>query len=326
MRRSFRCIVLAVTAAVSLAGSAWARLMPVDEQTLQIIVPAQGHSSTRDAVMQLVSIKLADKLQRKLQIMNLGGPAGAMGTEAAAKAPADGSTLLFAWGEILTLVPSLKGTAPAATQEFEPIILVGEAPNILVVNNDLPVQNLAEFTQYVRSHPGVVNFGSIGNGSYMHLAGLLYMNSTDTNMVHIPYSAAGLATSNLISGEIQSMFQLVPGALEAVRAGKLRALGVMSARRSPSLPDVPTMEEQGHPELESANWFALLAPKGTPPEIIASINAAVNDILDEPEVRARLIDLGVEPLGGSPAVLQERMATEQKKWQRIISGADMAIR
>jgi tripartite-type tricarboxylate transporter receptor subunit TctC len=316
-------MMLAAAATVSVCGHAVARLVPVDNQTLQVVVPAQGHSSVRDAVVQLVSTRLAEKLQRKLQVSNQGSTA--VGVEAAAKAPADGSTLLFAWGEILSVPPTLKGAAQTA-QEFEPVILVGEAPNILVVNNDLPVHNLAQFTEYVRSHPGVVNFGSIGNGSYMHLAGVLYMNSTDTNMVHVPYSAAGLATSNLISGEIQSMFQLVPSVLEALRAGKLKALGVMSPRRSRSLPDVPTMAEQGHPELESANWFALLAPKGTPPETIFSVNAAVNEILQEPEVRDRLIDLGVEPLGGAPDVLQQRILTEQKKWNRIINMADMAIR
>lgn len=327
MGRLLRCILLAAAATILMSGHTMARSWPTDDQTIQIIVPAQGHGSTRDAIVQLISAKLAQKLDRNLQILNQGGAAGSIATELAARSTPDGSTLFFAWGEILAIHPSLdRSTGQPALPGFDPIILIGDAPNILVVNNDLPVHNLAEFTAYVRSHPGVVNFGSIGNGSYMHLAGLLYMNVTDTNMVHIPYSAAGLATSNLISGEIQSMFQLVPGALEPLRANKVKALGVMSAARSPTLPDIPTMAEQGHPELQSSNWFALLAPKGTPAEVITTLNTAVNEILQDPEVHDRLVHLGVSPRGGTPAELEEHMQNERKKWRRIISVSDMSIR
>ncbi len=325
MGRLLRCILLAAAATITMSGSAGARPWPADDQTIQIIVPAQGHGSTRDAIVQLITTKLAQKLGRNLQILNQGGAAGNIAAELAAKAPADGSALFFAWGEILALHPAAD-RAQSAAQSFDPIVLIGDTPNILIVNNDLPVHNLAEFTAYVRGHPGVVNFGSIGNGSYMHLAGLLYMNVTDTNMVHIPYSAAGLATSNLISGEIQSMFQLIPGALEPLRAQKVRALGVMAATRSPTLPDVPTMAEQGHPELQSSNWFALLAPKGAPADAIAAVNTAVNEILQEPDVRRRLIELGVSPRGGTPADLEAHMLDEQKKWRRIVSVSDMSIR
>src|SRR5690606_11014058 len=162
--------------------------------------------------------------------------------------------------------------------------LIVDVPNILVVNDKLPVKNLAEFTEYVRKNPGVLNFGSTGNGSPMHLAGQIYMGETDTNMVHVPYSSASQATTNLVSGEIQSMFHLLPGALDQIRTGQLKALGVMAPERASVLPDVPTMAEQGHPELIASTWFALLAPKGTPKEIIDRANQALNEALQDPDV------------------------------------------
>ena len=156
-----------------------------------------------------------------------------------------------------------------------PILLVADVPNILVVNNDIPAKDLAEFERYAKANPGKLNFGSTGIGSSMHLAGELFMRETGAQMIHVPYNAPGTATTNLIAGEIQLMFQLIPGIAGQVKSGKVRAIAVMAPQRSPALPDVPTTAELGQPRLLSSTWFALLAPKGTPPAVIARMNARV---------------------------------------------------
>ena len=167
-----------------------------------------------------------------------------------------------------------------------PIVLIADVPNILVVNNDLPAKDLAEFTRYAKANPGKLNFGSTGNGSSMHLAGELFMRETGAQMVHVPYNAPGTATTNLMANDIQLMFQLIPGIVGQVKGGKVRAIAVMAPTRSPALPDVPTTVELGQPQLQSSTWFALLAPKGTPPAIVARLNAEVNEILKDPAVRS----------------------------------------
>ena len=176
-----------------------------------------------------------------------------------------------------------------------PIVLVADVPNILVVNKDLPVKTVADFVHYAKENPARLNFGSTGNGSSMHLAGELFMRETATQLVHVPYASPGQATTNLIANDIQSMFQLVPGVVGQVKGGKLRAVAVMSDARSPALPDVPTTAEQGYPKLLSSTWFALLAPKDTPVAVLDRVNAEVNEILRDPDIRKRFADMGAAP-------------------------------
>jgi tripartite-type tricarboxylate transporter receptor subunit TctC len=175
-----------------------------------------------------------------------------------------------------------------------------------------------EFVAYTQANPGKLNFGSTGIGSSMHLAGELFMRETGTKMVHVPFNAPGVATTNLISNEIQLMFQLIPGIATQVKGGKVNALAVMSPTRSPALPDVPTTTELGFPKLQSTTWFALLAPRGTPPEIIAKMNLEVNKILKDPAFAKRLADIGATPLGGSPKDLSDHLGSEITKWGSLI--------
>jgi tripartite-type tricarboxylate transporter receptor subunit TctC len=308
--------------APSSAQTAW----PPTNKAVQIIVPAPGGGGTGDTIARVLADQLSKKLNGNFIIENHGGANGNIGAGIAAEAPADGSKLLFSWAGTLAVSPSLFKTLPFDPQKsFDPIGLVAEVPNILVVNKDLPANNVAEFTDYVKKHPGVVNFGSTGNGSSMHLAGQLYMSSTGTNMVHVPYSSPGQATTNLISGEIQSMFQLVPGIVGQVKAGKVRALAVMASERSGALPDVPTMAEQGHPELLSSTWFALLAPKGTPADIVQRTNKALNEILQDPAVKEKLAGMGATTLGGTPDDLQKKLASELDKWNRVVKEANIQV-
>ncbi len=212
-----------------------------------------------------------------------------------------------------------------AQKDFVPILLVADVPNILVVNNDVPAHDLAEFARYAKANPGKLNFGSTGIGSSMHLAGELYMRETGAQMVHVPYNAPGTATTNLIAGEIQLMFQLIPGIAGQVKSGKVRAIAVMAPQRSPALPDVPTTAELGQPRLLSSTWFALLAPKGTPPAIVARMNSVANEILADPAVKKRLADMGATTLGGTPQQLAEHLAAETEKWGRLVRDAHISV-
>ena len=202
-----------------------------------------------------------------------------------------------------------------------PILLVADVPNILVVNNDIPAKDLADFERYAKANPGKLNFGSTGIGSSMHLAGELFMRETGAQMIHVPYNAPGTATTNLIAGEIQLMFQLIPGIAGQVKSGKVRAIAVMAPQRSPALPDVPTTAELGQPRLLSSTWFALLAPKGTPPAVIARLNAVSNEILADPAVKKRLAEMGASTLGGTSQQLAEHLAAETEKWGRLVRDA-----
>jgi tripartite-type tricarboxylate transporter receptor subunit TctC len=155
----------------------------------------------------------------------------------------------------------------------------------------------------------------------MHLAGELFMRETSAQMIHVPYNAPGTATTNLIAGEIQLMFQLIPGIAGQVKSGRVRALAVMAPQRSPALPDVPTTVELGQPQLLSSTWFALLAPKGTPPAVVARMNTVANEVLADPAVRKRLAEMGATPLGGSPQQLADHLAAETEKWGRVVREA-----
>ena len=238
--------------------------------------------------------------------------------------PAGGA--LAVWAGTLAVNPSLyRNLAFDPQTSFVPIALVADVPNILVVNNQFPAKTFAEFIDYAKKNPDAVNYGSTGHGSSMHLAAELVMMETSSKMVHIPYSAPGLATTNLLANDIQAMFQLVPGVVGQIRGGKLRALAIMSPSRSSALPDVPTTTELGFPKLLSSTWFALLAPKGTPAAILDQLNTVVNEILSDPEVKKKLADMGSAPLGGTRQALADHLAAETTKWRQIVRAAKIQV-
>ncbi|MCC7039521.1 MAG: tripartite tricarboxylate transporter substrate binding protein [Burkholderiales bacterium] len=295
-------------------------------KTIQIVVPAPGGGGTGDSIARVIAEELAKHLKTSVVVDNKPGANGNIGAAYAAQQAPDGYKLLFSWAGTLAVNPSLyKGLNFDPQKDFVPIVLIADVPNILVVNNDLPAKNLAEFTAYAKANPGKLNFGSTGNGSSMHLAAELFMRETGTKMVHVPYNAPGTATTNLMAGDIQLMFQLVPGIVGQVKGGKVRAIAVMADKRSPALPDVPTTVEAGAPKLLSSTWFALLAPKGTPAAIVDKLNAAVNESLKDPAVAKRLSAMGASALGGTPKQLADHLAAETVKWGNIVRDAKIQI-
>ena len=308
------------------AGPALAQDWPQAGKTIQLIVPAPGGSGTGDTIARVLAEELQSRLKTTFVVDNKAGANGNIGATAAAATPGDGYHFLFSWAGTLAVNKALyKNLAFDAQKDFVPILLVADVPNILVVNNDIPARDLVEFERYAKANPGKLNFGSTGIGSSMHLAGELFMRETGAQMTHVPYNAPGTATTNLIAGEIQLMFQLIPGIAGQIKSGKVRAIAVMAPQRSPALPDVPTTAELGQPRLLSSTWFALLAPKGTPPAIVARMNAAANEALADPAVKKRLADMGATTLGGTPQQLAEHLAAETEKWGRLVREAHISV-
>ena len=315
-------LFLALSMAKATMANAAESLWPETGRSIQVIVPAQAGSGVGNTIARAVTEALSENLGNRLVLQNFTNSTNFPSMLSAIDTNTDGYTLLFATVDTLVIEPKLQGSTGAdALEYFTPIGLVAETPHILLVNVALPVESVAELTQYLAKYPGMVHFGSAGNGSAMHLAGEAYMSATGTNMVHVPYSAAEPATNNLMSGDIQVMFQVVSGVLNYVRNDRLRALAVMADKRSTVLPNVPSMAEAGYPELQASKWYALLAPRGTPAAIIRRYNNALNEVLESDQLRERLLEIGATPIGGSPVKLRHFLEDESRKWGAIIREA-----
>jgi tripartite-type tricarboxylate transporter receptor subunit TctC len=322
-RQLFLAAALALLS--SFATPALAQDWPQPGKPIQLIVPAPGGSGTGDTIARVLAEELQSRLKANFVVDNKPGANGNIGAAAASQMPGDGAHFLFSWAGTLAVNKALYKNLPFdAQKDFVPIVLVADVPNILVINNDIPAKDLAEFERYAKANPGKLNFGSTGIGSSMHLAGELFMRETGAQMTHVPYNAPGTATTNLIAGDIQLMFQLIPGIAGQIKSGKVRAIAVMAPHRSPALPDVPTTAELGQPRLLSSTWFALLAPKGTAPAIVARMNAVSNEILADPAVKKRLADMGATTIGGTPEQLARHLAAETEKWGRVVREAHIA--
>jgi tripartite-type tricarboxylate transporter receptor subunit TctC len=318
---AFSLLFSSLLAAPAHAQDTW----PEAGRPIQLIVPAPGGSGTGDTIARVLAEEMQTRLKSNFVIDNKAGANGNIGATAAAANPGDGYHFLFSWAGTLAVNKTLyRNLSFDAQRDFIPIVLVADVPNILVVNNDLPAKDLAEFVGYAKANPGKLNFGSTGIGSSMHLAGELFMRETGAQMVHVPYNAPGTATTDLVGGRIQLMFQLIPGIIGQVKSGKVHAIAVMAPQRSPALPDVPTTAELGQPQLMSSTWFALLAPKGTPSAIVQRMNTVANEVLADPAVKKRLADIGATTLGGTPQQLAQHLAAETEKWGRVVREAHIA--
>ena len=328
LRRRGALGLLATALSVAMVATSPARAQewPAAGKNIFLTVPSPGGSGTGDTIARIVAEEMAKRLKANIVIENKPGANGNIGATAAAQAPADGYHFLFSWAGTLAVNQAMyKQMGYDSQRDFVPIALLADVPNILVVNNDLPIKTLEDFTRHVKANPGKLSYGSTGIGSSMHLAGEFYSREFGAQMVHVPFSNPGNATTNLISGEIQLMFQLIPGIAGQVKSGRVRAIGVMADKRSPALPDVPTMVELGAPKLMSSTWFALLAPKGTAAPVIERMNAVANEVLADPAVRKRLSDIGASPLGGTPKQLADHLAAEIEKWGRVVRDAKIQV-
>src|SRR6218665_1431219 len=253
------------------------------------------------------------------------GASGNIGMAEAARAPADGHTLVLGAPQTLRINPLLfkKGPGFDVARDFGPIIVVGSVPNVLVVANKLPVKTTQELIAYARRHVGKLSYGSSSFGGTPHLSSEMFKTMTSTYIVHVPYRGSAPALQDLIGGQIDMMFDILPASLPHIRAGSVRALAVTTLKRSPSAPDLPTLDESGVAGFDSQGWFALLAPSGTPNQILERLNAEVNKILRTADFRARMERMGAETAGGSMDDLKQRIHSESERWGKVIRLANI---
>jgi tripartite-type tricarboxylate transporter receptor subunit TctC len=292
---------------------------------VRLIVPFPPGGGT-DLVARSAGQKLSDMMGQQFLIDNRGGGGGVIGTEAVAKAPPDGYTLLLGTGSGLILNPLLGEKLPYdAFKDFLPVSLLGIAPTILVVNNTVPAKSVKELVALARSQPGKLNYASGGPGSPIHLASELLKSMTKTYIVHIPYKGTGPAMTDLLADQVQMMFTTIPGALPFMKAGKIRALAVGSARRSAAVPDVPTVSEAGVTGFEAVSWYGLFAPDKTPRDIINRLSEQTRKALSDQEVVQRLASQGAEAQASTPEELAKFMTEEHRRWEKVIKEANIKL-
>lgn len=308
---------------LTLAGNGYAQNYPT--RSVRVIVPYPAGGGA-DFVARIYAKSLSDSMGQQFVVDNRGGANGNVGSEVAAKSPPDGYTLLVTASTNLTINPGLYRKMPFDVQRaFAPISILAIQPTILVVHPTLPVATVKELVALAKARPGQLNFGSAGAGSSGHLAAELFKMVTGVDLVHVPYKGTGPATSDLLGGQIPLMFNNLPPSLPLVKAGRLRALAVTGEKRSPAAPQLPTMLEAGYPGVVMTLWNALLAPAGTPPDIVAKLHAEVIKASRSQDVRDRLAAEGTEALTTTPGELTENLKSETARWAKVIKAANITL-
>ena len=303
-------------------GSFW--LSPValaqayPTKSIRLIVPFPAGGAT-DLFARTVSQKLGERLGQTVVVDNKPGAGGTLGADLAAKAPADGYTLLLSTTSTHSIGPNLNPKIPYdAVRDFTPISHLGNAPSIMLVPNSSPARTVKEWIDHARKNPGRLNYASSGNGTIVQLTAELFKAQANVFVVHIPYKGTALAIPDLITGKVDVLFDSLPTGMPHVREGRLRALGVTSLKATPLAPGVPAIADV-LPGYESNTWFGLFGPKGLPPEVVSRVNTAANQVLQDPEVMDKLQRFGIEPVGGTPAQFTTMLASESAKWKKIIT-------
>jgi len=268
--------------------------------------------------MRLLAEGLSKRLGQAVVVENRPGAGATIGTEFVAKSPADGYTLLLASQTNAISATLYAHLSYDPIEDFEPISLIGREPGVIVVNPSLPVRSLQELIVYVKAHPGEVDYASSGNGSGQHLFAALLCSMTGMRMNHVPYRGSAQATTDLLAGQVKLAIPGTAGMVGHIRAGKLRALAVTGAKRSPLLPDVPTVAEAGVPGYEAYVWMGLLAPKGTPPALIGRLNRELLGVLATDEVKRYMESAGIEIVGSTPAQFGAFYRAEKILWAKVV--------
>lgn len=298
-----------------------AAAQPYPAHAVKLVVPFPP-GSTPDIVGRTLATKLQEALGQPLVVENRTGAGGNIGSEAVAKAPADGYTLLIGInGPIATNKYLYKSLPYDPDKDLAPISLLATAPQMLVVAPTLGVENFRSFIDYARAHPGRISYASVGSGSASHLTMELLKGEAKIDLVHVPYRGFPPAVSDMLAGNIQAMFAIIPGVLPHVRAGKMRALAVTALKRSALAPDVPSVAELGYPQLESLAWIGLLAPAATPPAVLARLSEQTMRGMQLSDVRGLLGKQGFDVVAGTPAEFRQWIASESAKWARVIKAS-----
>jgi tripartite-type tricarboxylate transporter receptor subunit TctC len=308
---------LALLAAALCVGAAAAQAQDYPTRTIRVVVPFSPGGAV-DGPMRLIAQELGKRLGQAVVVENKPGAGATIGTDVVAKAAPDGYTLLLA-SQTNAISATLYAKLPfEPIDDFTPITLIGREPGVVVVNPSLPVTTLSQFIAYVKERPGKVDYASSGNGSGQHLFAALLASKTGMKMNHVPYRGSGQATTDLLSGVVAMAIPGTAGMVGHIKAGKLRALAVTGAKRSPQLPDVPTVMEAGVPDYTAYVWMGLLAPKGTSPSIVDRLQREVVAVLGEDDVKQYMATAGIEIVGSTPAEFGTFFRAEKDLWAKVI--------
>ena len=307
--RRFLVAVVAALAPLVVAAQA---------KTIHVVVPFPPGGPT-DVLGRLLGQSLAESLGATVVVDNKVGAAGNIGVDAVAKAAADGSTIGIIPAGNIAVNPTLFPALPYKASDLAPVTMLATVDNVLVVNAEqVPAKNVRELLDLAAKKPGTLSYASPGAGSQAHLAGALLELSTGVQLLHVPYRGIAPAVTDLVGGQVSMMFAPLQTALPHIRSGKLRALGIASQKRSPLLPDVPTIAEQGVAKFEAVSWYALMVPAATPSDVVDRLSAATVRLLAAPETRAKLAAQGMDPGGGTPQELAATIRAESARWSEVV--------
>ncbi|CUJ39394.1 Bug family tripartite tricarboxylate transporter substrate binding protein [Achromobacter xylosoxidans] len=325
LRRACLRTALALAAAPLLSSapfSAHADAWP--QRPIRLLVP-YGPGGSSDVVARAVAVEMSRDLGQQVIVENKGGGQGSIATVEAARARPDGYTLILGHVGTLAVNPTMMpNLSYDPRRDFAPIILLAKLPMVFAVGAKVPAATLPEFVALARAKPGVLNYGSAGNGSAGHLAFEMLKTAAAIDVVHVPYKGTGAQVTDLLAGNIDAAAAGIPGLLPHAQAGKIKIVAVGSAQRLPILPDVPTVAEQGYPGFESSQWFGLLAPAGTPQEAISRLQAAAQRALRTDAVRQRLAHDAAEPSGAGPAEFAAFIDAEERRWSQVVKDARLS--
>ena len=313
---------LAALALASVAGAAHAQAWPSKPVSLVVPFPAGG---TTDVLARALAERLSPAIGQPVIVENKPGAGATIGADYVAKAKADGHTLLI--GAVHhTIASSVYKKLPYDFQKgFEPVTVIAMVPNVLVVNARTPAKNVNELVALIKAKPAEASYGSNGNGTAQHLIGTQFQQQTGTRLQHIPYKGSGPLATDLLGGQILMSFDTITPVLPHIKAGKLRPLAVTTAKRSPALPDVPTLQEAGLKDFDIGTWFGVLAPVGTPKPVLDRLSAEATKIIQSPDFRKRMDAIGAQPVGNSPAEMAAQIRSETDKFSVLVKAGNVTV-
>ena len=298
---------------------------PYPAKPMRMIIPYPPGGGT-DILGRPIAKLLGDKLGQQVLVDNRGGASGMVGAEIAARSAADGYTILMSTsGEVALNVALYPKMSYDPVRDFTPVTQVGISPLVLVAHPSLPVKNVNDFVTLAKKQPGLISYSSIGSGSAQHMAGEWMRLLTGINIIHVPYKGGGPQMTDLLGGHSPSGFLALPVAAPNIKNNRIRAVGMTSAKRSAAFPDVPTFDESGMPGFEVSQWWAILVPRGTPNDIVAKLHTEISAIVKTAEMKGRMAELGVDPVGGTPDQLGELVKTEIAKFKKIVADAKITL-
>jgi tripartite-type tricarboxylate transporter receptor subunit TctC len=289
---------------------------------IRLIVPFPA-GGPNDIIARVVGQRMSEITRQPVIIDNRGGQAGVLGTDAVAKSTPDGYTIGIVSASSLVINPTMEKVPYDVERDFAPITLVTTVPEMLVVASNVPANNMEELVALAKAQPGKLNFASAGVGGLPHLAGELFKLTAKIDIVHIPYRGAAPAINDLLGQQVQMAFLDLPVLLQHIKAGNLRPIALGAPKRAPTAPDVPTTAEVGMPDILIENWYGMIAPAGTPENIVTLLNAITNEAMNEPQVKQKLADQGLTVAGNTPRQFRDYIRSETTKWARVIKAAGL---